>query len=299
MQYIAWNSGQRVFGPGALMVEGEIAGVCRRAVGEVSIRDWRRLRPPRGRSRGQDLMGTTKGRRSKEKRLPLFDADSCLPAESERDWYVVEMAIVASENPVVARLAKELASPLRSDRESRTDVHSRLVHGVRRQDLCRWHRYVVEAEERVEGSERRDGWLREFLGSSIQPTATDDVHIGPPIRTDVEDRIERRRKDTHIAAGNADAVQRSAVHAELIELGVDHQPDVTVEVHASASASVPSRVKATACSTGRLRETSSNIEGESGCFLRQQGRRGHCKKAGHRSDRQPPVKNRLLRHILL
>src|SRR4051794_13624716 len=110
--------------------------------------------------------------------------------------------------------------PLAAECDSSADVHTGLVYGIARQHLIGRHSHRCEAEERIEARHHRNGRSREFLIAMEQTAATRNIEIDVTLRVQMDDRVERGRKDAHPAAWNADVRECRWVDAHVVILSV-------------------------------------------------------------------------------
>src|SRR5262249_35168242 len=112
-----------------------------------------------------------------------------LSAESESDRHVVYVAIISRKDAVISRFREELSAPLTAERNTRSHVYSRLIHGVRADDHVRSERNLVKAEEWAESRADSNTGLRKVLIYPIVAAASSQVDIYFASRDEMHNRI--------------------------------------------------------------------------------------------------------------
>src|SRR5579884_1455693 len=154
--------------------------------------------------------------------LPQSDraGTSGLPAEPERHGDVVRVAAASHEDMVVAGLGEKLPAIPRSESDSQSAVHARLIDRIGSQHLLCGNRHGEKTKEGIEARNRGNAGSGEVLVPMIQTAAADQIHVKMSVRIQMHHGVKRRRKNMNAPAGETEIAQNPGVdsHGVVIQL---------------------------------------------------------------------------------
>src|SRR5205085_26434 len=109
------------------------------------------------------------------------------------------MEVATHKDAVVFGFGKNLAVPFGAECDAHAGVESKLVYGVGSENIFNRYRDGIKSEKRIETRHYCDVRLCEFLVAMEKAHAAGHVYIHVAARIQMNDRIQRRRKDIQAA----------------------------------------------------------------------------------------------------